>query len=264
MLVVMGALGVFSAVKMGFGARKTAELYIKKADWDWKHGPPRWEKTDFQDEAAHGKEYVSRDEFEMYDVLKNMSFCFFFVALNALIMGKCGFRLIKNQKAGLAQRMLKKGIFFAVLLTLVMFLSTNGKHMREIIERNKTQKHKHGQHNMTRKLQEDEELVMEDLWEPKYGGKRGLRQSDRKPSAKLTEEDLAQPNKVHHAHHKYNKKWDGRKEAYRMFAPKLWDRAQNETTENIEQGEILDESARGKHGWRHHKKEWKNKGCKKE
>ena len=137
MLVVLGALGILGAIKMGFGARKSAELYIKKADWDWKKGPPRFEKDEILDEAAHGKEYVTKDEFEMYDLLKTMSFCMFFVALNTLIMGKCGFRLVKNQKANLARRMFKKGIFFAILLSLVMFLGGRSKHLREIINRNK-------------------------------------------------------------------------------------------------------------------------------
>ena len=147
----MGALGVFGAMKFGFSARKTAELYIKKADWDWKKGPPRFEKHEMLDEAAHGKEYVTRDEFELYDLIKTMSFCFFFVALNALVMGKCGFRLVKKQKLGLAQRMWKKGIFFAILMSLVMFTGHRSKHMMEIIKRNK----KH--HRGLQDVREDEE-----------------------------------------------------------------------------------------------------------
>ena len=172
----MGALGVFGAIKMGFNARKSAELYIKKADWDWKKGPPRFEKHENIDEAAHGSEYVTRDEFEMYDLIKTMSFCFFFVALNALVMGKCGFRLVKKAKLGLAQRMWKKGIFFCLLMCLVMFTGHRSKTMMEIIKRN--QHH----HNKTRALQdvrEDEEqptyrrnlqdLVREDEEQPTYG-----------------------------------------------------------------------------------------------
>ena len=83
----MGCLGLYSAIKMGMSARSNAELYIKKADWDWKHGPPRWTDEDRAEEAAYGKEPMSRDEFEMYDIIKSMSFCFFIVSLMAAIMG---------------------------------------------------------------------------------------------------------------------------------------------------------------------------------
>jgi len=188
MLITMGALGLLYAVKLGMSARSTAELFIKKADHDWKHGPPRWTKEDKMDKAAHGNEFISRDEFEMFDVLRNMSFCFFFICLNTLIMGKCGKRLVKNNEANLAKRMFKKAIFFMVFMSLVMFLNGNGKHMRQIIERNKT-KHHHKERN----LEEVEEFTPEE------------------------------------------KEWDGRKEAYMMFAPKLWDKAKNEPSAQDEE-----------------------------
>ena len=257
MLVVFGALGVLGAIKMGLGARKSAELYIKKADWDWKNGPPRFEKHENIDEVAHGKEYISRDEFEMYDLIKMMSFCFLFVAFNALIMGKCGLRLVKHQKAGLARRMLKKGIFFTVLLSLVMFTGKRGKHMKEIIDRNKTPKNETASVSIIG-LQAINEFEMADEFEipeerPNKWGKK--HHHNRKSRFNLTDEDLSSDfNRTSRQHHKYHN-WDGRKEAYAMFAPKLWDKAKNETASDDEpilgfEGPQFE----GKHKWsKHHK-----------
>lgn len=224
MLVTMGALGLFSAIKMGMSARHTAELYIRKADWDWKHGPPRWTKEDQLEEASHGSEVVTRDEFEMFDVIRNMALCMFFVALNTLVMGKCGKRLIKNQNANLARRMFKKAIFFLGLMSLVMFFNGNSKHMRGIIERNKTKPH-HERH-----LQEtDEEL---------YRKPKGLITPDHDNSAAAPAEE----------------EWDGRKEAYMMFAPKLWDKAKNEPSAQQEQHHKHHHGHHHGNHHRHHKK----------
>lgn len=98
--------------------------------------------------------------------------------------------------------MFRKGIFFAVLMCLVMFLNGNSKHMRAIIERNKTH------HNQERKLQETDA----DLY--------------RKPKGTI-EAKIAEASEA-------EDEFDGRKEAYMMFAPKLWDKAKNEPSASEE------------------------------
>jgi len=197
-------------------------------------------------------------------------------------MGKCGFRLVKKQKLGLAQRMWKKGIFFAILMSLVMFTGHRSKHMMEIIKRNK--KHHRGLQDVRedeeqptygrrlsddlvkedeeaptygRRLQElneepikeDEELVKEDDEDPTFGkrfGHRGERhwgrhggrhhgRFNKKPRSNLTDSDVIESD-TKPEDFKY-RTWDGRKEAYAMFAPKLWDKAKHQKGASHEEPE---------------------------
>ena len=63
-----------------------------------------------------GTQVVTRDELELYDTMKTMSYSMFLMSALVIGMGKCGMRSVWREKSKVGKRMMKKSaIAFAII-----------------------------------------------------------------------------------------------------------------------------------------------------
>jgi hypothetical protein len=103
-LAILGVLGLGASMVHSFGARHIAEKMY------------RAHKTDFDPQAG-----VSREEFDLYDNIKNSGFIQFLISILVVCMAMKGFKLVRAQKAHMAHHMFKK-MKFSVLLIVIFGL----------------------------------------------------------------------------------------------------------------------------------------------
>ena len=108
-LMALGVLGVFCSLLHGWGARDMAERIIAgKKPW----GPPPTR----EERMAMGTQVVTRDELQLYDLMKGMSYLMFLMSIIVMGMGKCGLRTVWREKSKVGKRVMKKsGIMLAII-----------------------------------------------------------------------------------------------------------------------------------------------------
>jgi cell division septation protein DedD len=91
-LIALGVIGVFCSLMHGNDARHMAQNIVSgKKPW----GPPPTR----EEERAMGTQVVTRDELEIYDNLKSMSFLMFIMSILTIAIGKCGHRALWRKKS---------------------------------------------------------------------------------------------------------------------------------------------------------------------
>ena len=125
-LMALGVMGVFCALIHGWGARDHAERIISgKKPWD---RPPTREER-----KAMGTHFVTRDELELYDLMKGMSYLMFLISVLVIGMGKCGLRVVWREKSKVGKRVMKKsGIMLAFIAIFGICMVKQGGQMKQI------------------------------------------------------------------------------------------------------------------------------------
>ena len=135
--VVIGLLLVGSALYHGMTARHMVNKIL--------HGPaPHHGKHEMP--KQHVTEYVTRDEFELYDIIKSICFFAFLAGVAILCTGKKGFMASRNQKQVFTKRVFKRSIFRMIFATIMLCCVHHYcKQAKRIVEQNKphdkTKKH---------------------------------------------------------------------------------------------------------------------------
>ena len=84
-----------------------------------------------EERMAMGTQVVTRDELELYDLMKGMSYLMFLMSILVLGMGKCGLRVVRMEKSKVGQRVTKKsGIMFAIIALFGLCMMKTGKEMK--------------------------------------------------------------------------------------------------------------------------------------
>ena len=91
-LIVQGAMGMTCALFHGMKARSTASWLLEMAKNGWGHHQK-------QQEMKVASENISRDEFELYDLLRNMMALTFLISTILVIIGKMGLKSVKANKS---------------------------------------------------------------------------------------------------------------------------------------------------------------------
>jgi len=159
---LVGGLGLLWAIYCNQTARKGAAMIVKCASnpeachkrghWGghWDHHEEDLDKP------------ISREEFEIYDILKSFSLLYFFFSLLILIMGKCAKRAVRAKKQFIVKRVFRKSLIAMIpIIILIIGCGKHCKHMHKVIEhlkhKNQTQEIPHG-----RNLQEQDPFKMMD------------------------------------------------------------------------------------------------------
>ena len=119
-LIVLGFLGVLAAGAHSFGARYMAEKMVYNAKHPYmRHWGHHNQENSMQEDMNAP---VSRDEFKIYDLIRNMSFLQFICSLIVLIMGCKGLKLSKKLKAPMAQRIFKCSKISSIIVLGLLFI----------------------------------------------------------------------------------------------------------------------------------------------
>jgi len=160
---VVGVIGLLWSIYANQTAYKGAQMIVKCASNPgechkrgmWKHHRQEMEMDLNLDEP------VTREEFEIYDILKSSTMVIFFLSGVVALMGKGAKCAVRCEKAFVARRVFKKSLCAmipAIILTIVM--GKHCKHMHRVIE---SIKMKHGHQVMDesrgRKLQQQNPFI---------------------------------------------------------------------------------------------------------
>ena len=66
-----------------------------------------------------GTQVVTRDELDLYDHMKFMSYLMFLMSILVVAMGKCGLRAVWREKSKVGKRMMKKSAMVFVVIALI-------------------------------------------------------------------------------------------------------------------------------------------------
>lgn len=87
-----------------------------------KHG---WDKDYMRNYSEESSETVSKDEFELYDLMRNMMLLCLLAFGVLVVIGKLGLRSVKKEKAKRAQKTFAKSLLlmipFALMLISIKF-----------------------------------------------------------------------------------------------------------------------------------------------
>ena len=82
-----------------------------------------------------GTKVVTRDELELYDMMKNMSYAMFIMSASVIGMGKCGMRSVWREKSKVGKRMIKKSAIATTIIALFgVMIMHQGHHMHRIVK----------------------------------------------------------------------------------------------------------------------------------
>jgi len=127
-LAIVGLLGVMKSVHTGFTARTKA-----------------WKIINGDHHGEEMSEFVTRDEFALFDLMKILSVFGFFVSLIIMLYARWGFHAVKWQKSNFTRFLVCKSKWiFGFLIVLGLMMYPYGKEMKTIFKR-----HHHGHKNMT-------------------------------------------------------------------------------------------------------------------
>jgi len=127
----------------GYHARSKAEFIVT--------GKKHWEMSK-EDEIAMGSQVVTRDELNLYDSLKMMSYFMFLSSMLVVAMGKCGMRTVWKEKSKVGKRVTKKTFY----VLCVIFLIGMGIH-NEMKSVHRIKKHYHHKNSTQPIDMEDDE-----------------------------------------------------------------------------------------------------------
>jgi hypothetical protein len=148
-LIGLGVVGVFCALFHGAHSRDMAQNIIsgKKP-----HGPPPTR----EEKIAMGTQVITRDELELYDTMKTMSYLMFLMSCLVIGMGKCGLRSVWREKSKVGKRMIKKSaITFAIIGLFGMMAAHNGHHIHDIVKQYKKHDHEENFNGTSKRFPED-------------------------------------------------------------------------------------------------------------
>jgi len=144
-LVVIALLGVVGSGFHNWTARQMAEKIMNGHHGHRSHG------------HGHETHTVTRDEFTVYDCIKNLSMLAFFASVCLMIVGKCGFKSARFNKSNFSKMVLKKGKWpIGILFLLALGMGHIGHEMGRVIKRNRGEHHH--PHNMTTLEENSEEF----------------------------------------------------------------------------------------------------------
>jgi len=109
-LIALGAMTVVGSIWHGFGARHIAERIMDhKRPGPHPHGPP----PPPQGEEDHDRRsrMMSRDEFDLYDIIKSVTFLTWMMGVAVLCIGKKSLCAVYRHKPEFTQKVFKKNIF---------------------------------------------------------------------------------------------------------------------------------------------------------
>ena len=99
-LIALGVVGVFYSIYLGSHARETAQNIVS-GNKPWGAPPTR------EEEMTMGTQIITRDELELYDTMKIISFLMVLKSVLVVGMGKCGLRSVWREKSKISKRMIK-------------------------------------------------------------------------------------------------------------------------------------------------------------
>jgi uncharacterized BrkB/YihY/UPF0761 family membrane protein len=134
-LMVLGAIGVIVSFVHGFGARGIAEKIVNKGK-----------------KPEEISQFITRDEFTLYDTFINLSFLSFLMSILVLGIGKCGKKAIWWKRSMVIRRNRRKSGFMVLVLIILCFVASSiMDDIKPIMSKykaaNKMHGHKHGHHH---------------------------------------------------------------------------------------------------------------------
>jgi len=142
----MGCLGLLGSMWHGYHARDKAQMIVT--------GKKPWDMTR-EEEIDLGTQVVTRDELNLYDSLKMVSYFMFLASMFAIGMGKCGKRSIWMEKSKVGKRVAKKSFFMLAIIFMIGMATKNEMHSIHRIKKHYNHKdHKNAHENFG--MEEDE------------------------------------------------------------------------------------------------------------
>ena len=117
-----------------------------------------------------GTQVVTRDELDLYDHMKFMSYLMFLMSILVVAMGKCGLRAVWREKSKVGKRMMKKSAMVFVVIALIGMMGAHqGKEMHRIVKRYIKHEDKH-EHEEQATKRETEEFDKEEFLKNRHDG----------------------------------------------------------------------------------------------
>lgn len=127
-VLVMGCMGMLSSTVHVMKSRSTSKwlLDMSKNGWDMESKAPQ-----------ESSEAVSEDEFELYDLMRNMMLlCLMSFAILAMI-GKLGLKSVKKEKAKKAQKVFGKSLLLLIPFGMMLIgIKFQARRFKEILVKN--------------------------------------------------------------------------------------------------------------------------------
>ena len=141
-ILVMGGMGMLSSTVHLMKSRSTSKwlLDMSKSGWD--------KDAMSQPPAEETSETISRDEFKLYDLMRNMMLLCLMAFAVLVCVGKLGLKSVKKEKAKKAQKVFGKSILLMIpfALMLVAIKIQAGK-FKKILVKNSPEDSQLGCHN---------------------------------------------------------------------------------------------------------------------
>ena len=136
--MALGGMGLITSVYYSFNAMSHARHLLHgkphhgghHGKHGEHHGPPPPE------EHEKGSEYVTKDEFELYDTVKTLCAISIFLMAKMIALGKCGKKMVWRNNSDSTKWLQKKSYICLVLIILTsIWASSYGRHIMKIVER---------------------------------------------------------------------------------------------------------------------------------
>jgi hypothetical protein len=109
----MGCMGMTSSLIHIIKARSTSKWLLDMS----KNG---WDKEYMKHYSEESSETISKDEFELYDLMRNMMLLCLLSFGVLVIVGKLGLRSIKKEKAKRTQKVFAKSLLLLIPFALML------------------------------------------------------------------------------------------------------------------------------------------------
>lgn len=160
---------------------------------------------------------LTRDEFKLYDAIKTFSMLTFFASLIMLVIGKTGLHAARVPRQMAVKHMLRRSTIFTVFFFIFAFLAAKeAKHMKKIMRGVENQTELEAANKTTSVANETEPMTGRQLGSFIYEPEMDMGQ--------MQEFSFEMPMiETNQTETKTASEWDGKKEAYRMFASRVYD-----------------------------------------
>lgn len=129
-LIVMGCMGMTSSLIHIIKARSTSKWLLDMS----KNG---WDKEYMKNYSEESSETVSQDEFELYDLMRNMMLLCLLSFGVLVIVGKLGLKSVHKEKAKRTQKVFAKSLLLLIPFALMLIgIKFQARRFKDILVKN--------------------------------------------------------------------------------------------------------------------------------